>query len=191
MRRRLRGAFGGAAQAHLHRAFGHIDNALLADDRGDLIDHAAVVGFQLVVGDLVALERADHLHIIAALHALGLGHQRRQLAHGRAGFHELHLRALDELLRRDINPDLPELKSVKRLGQAGVLARLGQHGAACPGGVVLQLRGHRLERVVGASDLVLGEQLPDAGHIRVHIGQRLLHFALGGLQQRGVAQLSS
>ncbi len=77
----------------------------------------------------------------------------------------------------------------QRLGQAGVLARLGQHGAAGPGGVVLELHGHRLERLVGAGDLVLGEQLANTGHIRVHIGQCLLDFALGGLQQRLVAQL--
>ncbi len=118
MRGRLRSAFGGAAQAHLHRAVGHVDDALLADDRVDLIDHAAVVGFQLVVGDLVDLEGADHLHIIATLHALGLGlgHQRRQLAHGRAGLHELQVRALDQLLRGDVDPDLLELEGVQRFG---------------------------------------------------------------------------
>src|SRR3546814_10843706 len=73
------------------------DLALLADDRVNRVDHLAVARLELVVGNGVLLQRADHRDVVAVVDAfqpLGLGHQRRQLRHCRTRFHELDLGAV-------------------------------------------------------------------------------------------------
>ncbi|MNV05686.1 hypothetical protein D3C71_960330 [compost metagenome] len=186
MRCRRRGAFGFTAQAHLQRTLRHVDDALLADDRIDGVDHTAIVRFELVVVDLVLLQRADHRSVvvrISDLQPLGLHHQRCQLAHHRAGFHVLQLRTLHQQRRVDVHTHFLELERVQLGRQAGVGARVRQHLLLRPGDVILHLRGQLGQRGVGAFDLVLGKQLADAGDVGIDVGQCLVDFDLRRLQQ--------
>src|SRR3546814_4218642 len=57
--------FRSAAQAHYHRPLRHVDDALLADDRVNRVDHLAVARLELVVGNGVLLQRADHRDVVA------------------------------------------------------------------------------------------------------------------------------
>ena len=191
VRSRAGRTLGGRAQAHLHGALGHVDDGVLADQRIDRIDHLAIVTFQMVVGDLVGLQRADHRHRIARvghLQPLVLHHQRCQLLHRRAGFHELQLRALHQQLRVDVDADLLELVGVQRRRQACVGTCLRQYLLAGPGGVVLHLPGQRLHCFIGAGNLVLLQQRLDTGDVGLDVVQRLLHFNLRRLQQAAVLQ---
>ena len=147
---------------------------------------------ELVVADLVLLQRADHRRIIGIvghLQALGLHHQRRQLAHHRAGFHVLQLGTLHQQGRIDVHAHFLELEGVQLGRQAGVGTRLGQHFLLRPGDVVLHLRGQLGQRRVGTVDPVLGEQLADAGDVGVDVGQGLVDLDFGRLQQVGRAAL--
>ena len=193
MRRRRRGALGRAAQAHLQRALRHVDDALAADDRVDGVDDAAVVRLQAVVADRVLLQRADHRGVVVGiihLQALGLHHQRRQLAHHRAGFHVLQLRALHQQRRVDVHAHVLELEGIQLGRQAGVGARLWQHVPARPCDVLLHLRGQGGQRGVRALDVVLCEQLADAVDVGIDIGDGLFDLDPGRLQQaRGAALL--
>ena len=179
MRRRLRGTFRRRAEAHDHRPVRHVDDALRADDRIDRVDHLAVFALQLVVGNGVALERAQHRDVIVGivdLQSLRRDHPWRELAHRRAGFHELDLGALHQQLRIDVDAHLLELERVHRRRQFRVRARLRQHLPAGPVGVVAQLLADRVQRRLRALDLVLREQVVDALDIGVRVGQGLLDF---------------
>src|SRR3546814_1091365 len=93
-------------------------------------DLLAVARLELVVGNGVLLQRADHRDVVAVVDAfqpLGLGHQRCQLRHCRTRFHELDLGAVDQQLRVDVDAELLELERIQFRRQHRVGARLGQH----------------------------------------------------------------
>ena len=126
MRCRLRRAFSRGAQAHHHGPFGHVDDALAADDRVDGIDDLAIARFQLVIWNRVALQFADHFAIVIGwLQSLFFRYQWRKCLHGGTGFHELQLRTLDQFLRCDV--DAHQLRR-----QDGVHPRYRQHAFTQP-----------------------------------------------------------
>ena len=188
MRRRRSGAFGGRSQAHLHGPLGHIDDLFARDDRVNLVDDAPVVGFQLVIGNGLCLQRLDHLPVVGRVDALGLGHQRRKLLHDCAGFHELQLRALHQQRRIDVDAVLLQLIGIQLGWQPCIGARLGQDLAAAPVVVVPDLFFHRIQGRLGAGNPVLCEQFAHPGDIGVAVADCAFQFNPAGLQEFTVGE---
>ena len=187
--RRLCGGFGVGSETHDHRPLRQIDDFV----RGDLLlefrhDRVAVITFDRVLAELLLLQLMDHRAIVGRLNAFCLGDERRDLLHRIARFHEFQARALDQQFGSDVDADLLELERIQLGRQARVGARDRQHVLAHPVSIVAELLVHRRECGVAAGDLVLVEQLADAGRIGVGIAQRLLDLELGRFQQGGVLE---
>ena len=120
---------------------------------------------------------------MACLQAFRLGHQGRQGLHGRTGFHEFQLRALDQQLWGDVDAHLLQLEGIQLRRQPGVHARHRQHTLPQPGGVGVGLGLQRGQRRFGAGLWVFNVERADAVDIRAGIGDGLFHLQTRGFQQ--------
>ena len=131
------------------------------------------------------LSCADHRHVIAVGPAVRLRHHAAHLLHRIARLGELELRAFDQRARVDVDAHALERERIQLRRQRVGGARGGQHGRLRPVGVLGQLLVEGGQRGAGV-DLVLVEQLLDAGAVGAEVVERLLHLHLRGLQQAGL-----
>ena len=187
---------------------GQRHDLLATDDVLDGREPRLVGREQLVVGDGLPLERAQHVAVVGR-RQLALGrHQSRDRLHLVARLHETDQRAVDQLLRLDLDAEAAQVVGVDRGRQPVVLARPRQHLLAHPVGVLAQLPLEHREVLFPALEAALPERLADAVHVarlvrerlvdldrpragQARGGEALAHALLGELDERLVARFAA
>ena len=159
----------------------------LADDVFDLCQPRLVEIEQLVVRNLLLLQLADHVVIVARLPAAMRGYHARDRRHFLASLHIAQKSAIDQLARIHLHAEAFEIVGVDFRRETVGLACLGHDGLANPIAVASQLLLERREVFLPALLAAARQQIARSLDETILVLQVLLDFDDPGLRERCLA----